>query len=348
MGDIVDGHDPNPRLKSMPLVDIQNLQLDLMVDARRVRVLDGVDLRIEEGSVHALVGESGSGKSMTAMTLARLLPEGFARCAGGRVRVDGVDVLELDGAGLQALRGRVVSYVFQEPATALNPVMRVGDQIRESLRLHRPAEANEAEVVRWLKRVGIPAPEVRARQYPQELSGGMQQRAMIAMALAPRPRLLVADEPTTALDVTIQAQILDLLMDLRRELGMTILLITHNLGVVAEIADELSVMYAGQVVETGPASVLLKDPAHPYTRALLASVPRLGAGRQVLASIPGTVPPAGRPPTGCRFHPRCPRAVTACGNEVPLPRLLDIGRMVRCPLASADGGRVGGRAEEPS
>lgn len=317
----------------MPLVDIQKLQLDLTVESGRVRVLDGVDLSIEQGTVHALVGESGSGKSLTAMSLARLLPEGLARRAGGQVLVDGRDVFSLDAAGLRELRGGVVSYVFQEPATALNPVMRVGDQILESLRLHQPERATRAEVVAWLQRVGIPAPEVRARQYPQELSGGMQQRVMIAMALAPRPRLLVADEPTTALDVTIQAQILDLLMDLRRELGMTILLITHNLGVVAEIADELSVMYAGQVVETGPAAMVLNDPAHPYTKALLASVPRLGAGHPYLATIPGAVPPAGRPPTGCRFHPRCPVAASTCGVDVPLPRSMGGGRVVLCPFA---------------
>lgn len=325
----------------MPLVEIRNLQLDLTVETGRVRVLDGVDLTIEQGAVHALVGESGSGKSLTAMSLARLLPERLAQRVGGQVLVDGRDVFALGSSGLRELRGGVVSYVFQEPATALNPVMRVGDQILESLRIHRPAQATQAEVVGWLRRVGIPAPEVRARQYPQELSGGMQQRAMIAMALAPRPRLLVADEPTTALDVTIQAQILELLMELRRELGMTILLITHNLGVVAEIADELSVMYAGQVVETGPAASVMSDPAHPYTQALLASVPRLGTRQQLLASIPGSVPPAGSPPSGCRFHPRCPIAIPSCAVEVPIPRLLGGGRAVRCPFAvhRSDGGK---------
>ena len=320
----------------MPLLEIQHLQMDLTLETGPVRVLDGVDLSIREGTVHALVGESGSGKSLTAMSLARLLPETLARRVGGRVLVDGKDVFAMDAAALRALRGGLVSYVFQEPATALNPVMRVGDQILESLRIHRPADATQAEVVNWLKRVGIPAPEVRARQYPHELSGGMQQRVMIAMALAPRPRLLVADEPTTALDVTIQAQILDLLMELKQELGMSILLITHNLSVVAEIADELSVMYAGQVVESGQAALLLRDPAHPYTKALLASVPRLGSGHKALACIPGTVPPAGRAPTGCRFHPRCPIAEPACRVDVPVLRTLHDGRCVRCPL-SGDG-----------
>ena len=317
----------------MPLVEIENLQLELAVESGRIRVLDGVDLRLEPGRVHALVGESGSGKSITALTLARLLPDSFAHRVGGTVRVDGKDVFALDRRGLQGIRGSVVSYIFQEPASALNPVMRVGDQIRESLRLHRPGEATQAEVVRWLARVGIPSPEVRARQYPYELSGGMQQRVMIAMALAPRPRLLVADEPTTALDVTIQAQILDLLRELRAELGMAILLITHNLGLVADLADEVSVLYAGQVVESGPVADVLRRPAHPYTKALLASVPRLGGAAGALNTIPGMVPPAGQWPPGCRFHPRCAEGVEACARDIPLLRNLSGARRARCPFA---------------
>ncbi len=320
----------------MPLVSVEDLQLELAVESGWVRVLDGVDLRLEPGVIHALVGESGSGKSITALTLSRLLPDSLARRTGGRVVVDGQDVFSLDRAGLQRLRGSIVSYVFQEPASALNPVMRIGDQIRETLALHRPAEATAAEVERWLARVGIPSPAVRARQYPHELSGGMQQRVMIAMALAPRPRLLVADEPTTALDVTIQAQILDLLRELRRELGMAILLITHNLGVVGEIADEVSVMYAGQVVECGPAAAVLRRPAHPYTAALLASVPRLGARRDALEVIPGIVPSLGAWPSGCRFHPRCPQAVPDCAREIPVLRHLAHARAARCPFSVAD------------
>ena len=317
----------------MPLVEIDHLQLDLAVESGRIRVLDGVDLRLEPGRVHALVGESGSGKSITALTLTRLLPDSLAHRVGGMVRVDGKDVFALDHRGLQGIRGSVVSYIFQEPASALNPVLRVGDQILESLRLHRPDEATPAEVVRWLARVGIPSPEVRARQYPHELSGGMQQRVMIAMALAPRPRLLVADEPTTALDVTIQAQILDLLRELRAELGMAILLITHNLGLVADLADEVSVLYAGQVVESGPVADVLRRPAHPYTQALLASVPRLGGVAGPLNTIPGMVPPAGQWPPGCRFHPRCAEAVDACARDVPQLRDLTPLRRARCPFA---------------
>ena len=320
----------------MSLVAVEHLKLDLATESGWVRVLDGVDLRLEPGVIHALVGESGSGKSITALTLSRLLPDSLARRTGGRVVVEGQDVFSLDRTGLQRLRGSVISYVFQEPAIALNPVMRIGDQILETLALHRPAEATSAEVERWLVRVGIPSPAVRARQYPHELSGGMQQRVMIAMALAPRPRLLVADEPTTALDVTIQAQILDLLRELRRELGMAILLITHNLGVVGEIADEVSVMYAGQVVENGPASAVLRRPAHPYTAALLASVPRLGARLDALESIPGTVPSLGAWPSGCRFHPRCPKAVADCCREHPILRDLGHARTARCPFAVGD------------
>jgi oligopeptide/dipeptide ABC transporter ATP-binding protein len=317
----------------MPLVEIDHLQLELAVESGRIRVLDGVDLRLEPGRVQALVGESGSGKSITALTLTRLLPDSLAHRVGGTVRVDGKDVFALDHRGLQGIRGSVVSYIFQEPASALNPVLRVGDQILESLRLHRPDEATQAEVVRWLARVGIPSPEVRARQYPHELSGGMQQRVMIAMALAPRPRLLVADEPTTALDVTIQAQILDLLRELRAELGMAILLITHNLGLVADLADEVSVLYAGQVVESGPVADVLRRPAHPYTQALLASVPRLGGVAGPLNTIPGMVPPAGQWPPGCRFHPRCAEAVDACARDVPQLRDLTALRRARCPFA---------------
>jgi oligopeptide/dipeptide ABC transporter ATP-binding protein len=238
---------------------------------------------------------------------------------------------------LRMVRGGVVSYVFQDPAASLNPVLRVGNQIRESLALHRPEAANEAEVVRLLKLVGIPAPETRARDYPHQLSGGMQQRVMIAMALASQPKLLVADEPTTALDVTIQAQILDLLRDLKKRMGMAILLITHNLGLVSEIADRVAVMYAGQIVEEAPTQALLSRPLHPYTRALMESVPELGRNVERLRAIPGNVPQLGAWPSGCRFHPRCPKAVSACAAHNveltpanPTARTED-SRFVRCP-----------------
>ena len=226
----------------------------------------------------------------------------------------------------------VISYVFQEPGAALNPVFRIGNQIKESLRLHRTEVATDAEVLRLLKLVGIPAPESRIKDYPHQLSGGMQQRAMIAMALASQPALLVADEPTTALDVTVQAQIIDLLRDLKARLGMSILLITHNLGIVGDLADRVAVMYAGQLVEEAPARELLERPSHPYTRALMNSVPRLGAGLERLQAIGGNPPQLGSFPDGCRFHPRCPKARPACAQEPPAPAEISPGRYVRCPF----------------
>ena len=211
-----------------------------------------------------------------------------------------------------------MSYVFQEPGASLNPVFRIGAQIKESLKYHRPTAANDAEVIRLLKLVGIPAPESRLRNYPHEMSGGMQQRVMIAMALASQPKLLVADEPTTALDVTIQAQIIELLRDLRRQLGMAILLITHNLGIVGDLADDVAVMYAGQIVEHGPAREVLQRPLHPYTQALIQSVPgTCDAEVERLTAIPGTVPLPGAFPGGCRFHPRCPKAQPSCATQAP-------------------------------
>jgi oligopeptide/dipeptide ABC transporter ATP-binding protein len=237
---------------------------------------------------------------------------------------------------LREIRGGVVSYVFQEPAASLNPVFRIGAQIKEMLKLHRPTAATDAEVTRLLKLVGIPAPESRARDYPHQLSGGMQQRAMIAMALASEPKLLVADEPTTALDVTIQAQILELLRDLQQRLGMAILLITHNLGIVGDMADRVAVMYAGQIVEEAHAEDLLRRPLHPYTRALLQSVPKLGADTQRLTAILGTVPRLGEFPQGCRFAPRCVMAKAECSEANPKLFGVEQRRAVRCPFAGID------------
>ena len=319
-----------------PLLSFEGFTLELATDTGWTRVLDGVDLRLDEGEALALVGESGSGKTLCAQSVTRLLPPDRARCVAGTVRLRGVDVFRARERALRSLRGAVVGHVFQEPAAALNPVMRVGDQVLEALRLHRPGEASRAEVVRWLARVGIPAPEVRARQFPHELSGGLQQRVTIAMALAPRPRLLVADEPTTALDVTVQAQVLRLLEDLRRELGMAILLVTHNLGVVEGIAGRVAVLYAGQVVEHGPARDVLGRPSHPYTRALLASVPRLGQAAARLEALPGSVPAAGAWPAGCRFHPRCPQARAACREQDPSWSRAAPGHAARCPFAGGE------------
>jgi oligopeptide/dipeptide ABC transporter ATP-binding protein len=283
-----------------------------------VRVVDGVTLSLEAGRTLGLVGESGSGKSLTALSIARLVPSPPARHAGGRIFVEGEDVYQMTEAGLRRMRGGTVAYVFQEPASSLNPTMRIGRQILESLSRHAPDRATMDEVIQLLNLVGIPNPSQRIRAYPHELSGGMQQRVMIAMAVAPSPKLLVADEPTTALDTTIQAQILHLLIELQRQLGMAILLISHNLGLVAQIAHSIAVMYAGEIVERGPTERLLRAPAHPYTKALLALIPTFaGAKRDRFEVIPGAAPLAGDWPAGCRFHPRCPFGRSECARIHP-------------------------------
>ncbi len=312
----------------MHLLEIRNLKIDFGT----TRAVDGVSLSLEEGQCLCLVGESGCGKSLTALSIARLLAAPPARYAGGEILLQGRDVLKMTPGELLAVRGGVVSCVFQEPGASLNPVLRVGAQIVESLKLHRPAQATDAEVVRLLKLVGIPAPESRARDYPHQLSGGMQQRVMIAMALASEPKLLVADEPTTALDVTIQAQIIELLRDLQQQLGMAILLITHNLGLVGDLADRVAVMYAGQIVEEAPAAELPRRPLHPYTRALMRSVPEIGREHDRLEAIPGNVPGPGNWPPGCRFAPRCPVARTECASIQPMLVPAAADRLVRCPF----------------
>ncbi len=316
----------------MPLLEIKNLQIEFGSGARAARAVDGVSLSLEAGKTLCLVGESGSGKSVTALSITKLLPTPPARYAGGEILLEGRDVLKMSARGLREIRGGIVSYVFQEPGASLNPVFRIGAQIKESLGYHRPAAATDAEVIRLLKLVGIPAPTARLRNYPHELSGGMQQRVMIAMALASQPKLLVADEPTTALDVTIQAQIIELLADLRQQLGMAVLLITHNLGIVGDLADDIAVMYAGQIVEQGPARAILQRPLHPYSQALIQSVPKLEAEVERLTAIPGAVPLPGAFPHGCRFHPRCSRAQASCSTQAPELDSVPGDRRVRCPL----------------
>ena len=244
----------------MNLLEIKNLRMDFGAGADALCAVDGVSLAIGAGETVCLVGESGCGKTVTALSIAQLVPTPPANYVGGEILLNGRDVLKMSNGELRDIRGGVVSYVFQEPGASLNPVFRIGNQIKESLKLHKPEKANDAEVIRLLKLVGIPAPESRIKNYPFEMSGGMQQRVMIAMALASEPKLLVADEPTTALDVTIQAQILELLHDLKQRLGMAILLITHNLGIVGDMADRVAVMYAGQIVELSPAKELLRRP----------------------------------------------------------------------------------------
>jgi oligopeptide/dipeptide ABC transporter ATP-binding protein len=325
------------QLPAMALLEIQNLKLDFLSDGTALRAVDGVSLTIDAGETLGLAGESGSGKSVTALSIARLLASPPARYAGGEILLDGRDVLKMTRAQLREVRGGMVSYVFQEPGASLNPVQRVGSQIKEMLKLHRPEKATDEEVARLLKLTGIAASESRARDYPFQLSGGMQQRVMLAMALAAEPRLLVADEPTTALDVTIQAQILDLLRELKQQLGMAILLITHNMGIVGEMADRVAVMYAGQIVEQGPAAAVLRRPLHPYTRALIEAAPKLssaGTGQR-LAAIPGNVPRIGDFPPGCRFYPRCPSRRPECASTKPELVEAEPGRWVRCLYATA-------------
>jgi oligopeptide/dipeptide ABC transporter ATP-binding protein len=316
----------------MNLLEIKNLKMDFGAGADALRAVDDVSLTIGSGETVCLVGESGCGKTVTALSIARLVPTPPANYIGGEILLNGRDVLKMANDELRSIRGGVVSYVFQDPGASLNPVFRVGNQIKESLKLHQPEKATNAEVIRLLKLVGIPAPESRIKNYPFEMSGGMQQRVMIAMALASEPKLLVADEPTTALDVTIQAQILELLHDLKQRLGMAILLITHNLGIVGDMADRLAVMYAGQIVELSPAKELLRRPLHPYTRALINSVPKLAGGANRLSAIPGNVPRIGNFPPGCRFAPRCLMAKPECSKKIPELIEVETGRWVRCPF----------------
>ena len=302
---------------SQPLLDVRDLRTFFGSPDAPVRAVDGVSLSIRSGETLALVGESGCGKSATALSLGRLLPRPPAFNAGGEILFEGENVLALPEKEMRCIRGSRIAYIFQEPAASLNPVQRVGDQIAEAIRLHRAGVKVRDEVVQLLDLVGIPEPRKRRRFFPHQLSGGQQQRVMIAIALAGQPKLLVADEPTTALDVTVQAQILELLQRLQRELGMAILLITHNLGIVAEIATSTCVMYAGRIVESGPTEEILREPKHPYTRALLNAVPTLEGGNARLRGIDGMVPSLRGLPGGCTFHPRCPFVQPLCRSTAP-------------------------------
>ena len=300
---------------------------DLVIRIAGVNVVDGVSLAAAEGKILAIVGESGCGKSLTALSILSLLPAA-AQIVGGQIQLQGADLTAMDDVALREVRGNRASIIFQEPVASLNPLMRVGAQVEEALRIHRGLTGPQAreQAIAMLAMVGIPDPAQRAAQFPFELSGGMCQRIMIAAALVCRPRLLIADEPTTALDVTIQAQILDLMTRLRDEVGTTIVLITHDMGVVADMADDVAVMYGGRVVESGPVEQIFAAPAHPYTRLLLATVPRLdGLRKTVLRTIEGQVPSADAWPQGCRFRDRCPLVSSKCSE-----------RPVLTPLAQAD------------
>jgi oligopeptide/dipeptide ABC transporter ATP-binding protein len=306
------------------LLEVEGLTTTFPVGSRRVPVVDAVSFTIAEGEVFALVGESGSGKSQTALSLLRLVPAP-GRIDGGHVRLAGREISTLPIPAMRKIRGHEMSMIFQEPMTSLNPVVRVGAQVVEAIRLHESVSRQAARdrARELFDKVRIPDASSRLDAYPHELSGGLKQRVMIAMALATRPRLLIADEPTTALDVTIQAQILELLRDLRRELGMSILLITHDFGVVNELADHIGVMYAGRIVERGPREALLASPRHPYTQGLLAAMPARALRGEPLCEIPGVVPPLSKWPAGCRFCTRCPRVLPIC--EGTLPARLEVG-----------------------
>lgn len=320
------------------VLEVDNLQTHFSTDEGIVRAVDGVSFQLEAGRTLALVGESGSGKSVTSLSIMRLLQAGVGHIAGGRIMFDGRDLTRLPEAAMRRIRGNDIAMVFQEPMTSLTPVYTVGDQIAEAIMTHEPLSrrAARARAIELLETVGIPEPATRAHAYPHQLSGGMRQRVMIAIALACNPRVLIADEPTTGLDVTIQAQILDLMRRLQKDTGMAILFITHDLGVVAEMADRVLVMYAGRAVEEAGIDTLYRQPRMPYTQGLMASIPRLGAtlaGEEHprLMAIRGNIPSPRNLPQGCAFHPRCNHAVQGiCTGSVPPLEDTGAGHKVRC------------------
>lgn len=318
-----------------PLLSIRNLRTHFHTSAGTARAVDGVSLDVHRGETVGLVGESGCGKSVTGLSVLRLIASPGTILPGSQVLFEGTDLLELSDRKLRAVRGNRISMIFQEPMSALNPVFSVGDQIAEVVRVHRKAARREAwdRAVEVLDLVGIPDAGTRARQYAHQLSGGMRQRVLIAMALVLEPALVIADEPTTSLDVTIQAQILELLHELQSRLGTAILMITHDLGVIAEVASRVVVMYGGQVVEEAPAEVIFSRPSHPYTIGLLGAMPRLGERGERLTTIPGTVPPPTAWPSGCRFRDRCQHAWERCEREEPpLYNVGTEGHTSRCHL----------------
>jgi oligopeptide/dipeptide ABC transporter ATP-binding protein len=316
------------------ILSVSGLSTQFRTHGGTVKAVQDVSFEIEQGRTFALVGESGCGKSATALSIMRLIPDPPGKIVAGRVEFKSRDLLGLSEAQMRDIRGNQIGMIFQEPMTSLNPVFTVGNQIVEAIVFHQKKGAAQAwkEAADLLARVGIPDPEQRVREYPHQLSGGMRQRVMIAMAISCKPSLLIADEPTTALDVTIQAQILDLLGALREEEGMSILLITHDLGVVAERADDLAVMYASRIAETGQTSAVLARPLHPYTQGLLRSLPRMGTGVKRLSVIPGSVPDPREFPSGCKFHPRCPIGCDdpRCRTVEPELRRVESGRDVSC------------------
>jgi oligopeptide/dipeptide ABC transporter ATP-binding protein len=301
-----------------PLLEVNDLRVSFFTPQSAVRVLDGVSFSVSPGRLTGLVGESGSGKTVSVLSIMRLLPEN-ARVTGGSIAFDGQDLLRLSEAEMRTIRGARIAMIFQEPMTSLNPVFTIGSQVGEAIRLHQRTNRREtrARTVEALRMVGIADPERRVNDYPHQLSGGMRQRVMIAMALACNPKLLIADEPTTALDVTIQAQILDLIRDLQSRLGLAVILVTHDLGIVAQYADDVTILYAARVMERTSAAELFHHPLCPYTKALFAALPGIDGSQRRLQAIPGVVPSAMNPPAGCRFHPRCPIATEDCSRVNP-------------------------------
>ena len=322
------------------LLEVENLHVHFVTTRGVVRAVEGISYKVKPGEVIALVGESGCGKSVSSLAIMRLLARPAGRVVAGRILFQGRNLLELTEDAMREIRGRDIAMIFQEPMTSLNPVLTIGFQIMEPLMIHlgMTTGAARARAMELLKMVGIPDTARRLDQYPHQFSGGMRQRVMIAIALSCNPKLIIADEPTTALDVTIQAQILELLKDLRRRLDMALLLITRDLGVVAGLADRVAVMYGGRIVEQAPATDIFARATHPYTQALLKAIPLLDRPVTRLAAIPGAVPPATAWPPGCRFHPRCPHAWDRCQTE---PGLLDVSpkQQARCWLVEAPGQR---------
>ena len=317
------------------ILEVRSLKTYIKQKKAEIRAVDGIDFSVHKGETLAIVGESGCGKSMTSLSVMGLVPKPHGKIVEGEIRFGGRDLVALSDRQMADVRGNRISMIFQEPMTSLNPVMRIGKQINEALFRHLNLSVREAEArtVEMLMKVGFSQPAQIMREYPHRLSGGMRQRVMIAMAMACEPELLIADEPTTALDVTIQAQVLDLMKEMKAEFGTSIILITHDLGVVAEMADRVIVMYAGQIVESAPAYQLFTDPQHPYTKGLLESIPRLSDERERLHSIPGQVPSAANFPGGCRFADRCPQAEERCRSALPELREMAAGHLVRCILA---------------
>lgn len=316
-----------------PLLEVNELKVHFYTERGRITAVDGISFHVHAGEIVGVVGESGCGKSVTSQAILRLLDEKDTVEYDGNILFEGTDLLQLPEAGMQKIRGNEISMIFQDPLSSLNPVFSIGSQIAESLMLHQQISKKAAfeKAVELLRMTGIPAPEKRVHEYPHELSGGMRQRAMIAMTLACQPKLLIADEPTTALDVTIQAQILDLMLELNREQGMGMIFITHDLGVVAELCSRVVVMYLGQIVEEADVETLFAQPRHPYTKGLMKSIPQMDSDRsQKLHVIEGMVPTLDNIPTGCRFAPRCPYADYVCHERPPAYEEHAAGHKVRC------------------